>query len=292
MCAAVPGRSRIHFTTRPRPRRARPFRASGQPLHGPACASLRVRPGAGREAFCRRPREGFAYCNARACACDASPCPAKPAHGGALARVLRHPCAAARRGSQSQGRHKTPRQVSTVAIPLLRWTSRQGRKLASDAPDPRPRRFCTRSNGVSAHDEAILVEVEARPARLAAQNPAGHVARPALAHVRVAQRSRALAVIRRFRAAGFRSSAGQQLAGRGMTPVPARVHRASTPPAGASQDPDPGYLPPPPRQPLPPAMQPTGPMPDQDHPPGEPHHLPDDPVAVPDEGGSSRRTAP
>ena len=270
---------------------ARPTRrASGRPLRGLHGLPCTGRPDAERGAFCKRPCEGFAYCNPRIGVRGASPCPAKAAQGGALARVLRHPCAAARRGSPKPRPAQTPRQVPPLQSPCCNGPPRQGRKLASDAPDPRPRRFCTRSNGVSAHDEAILVAI--RPARLTAQHPAGHVAPLALAHARVTQRSRALTVIRQSRAAGFRPSPGRQPAGRGMTPIPARAHRASAPSAGMSQDPDPGYLPPPPRQPLPPAMQPTGPMPDQDHPPGEPHHLPDDPVAVPEEDGSSRRTPP
>lgn len=76
-----------------------------------------------------------------------------------------------------------------------------------------------------------------------------------------------------------------------MKPLsPARTPRASVPPTGMNQNPDPEFFPPPPKQPLPPAMQPTGPMPDQDQPPLGPHHLPDDPVAVPDEADALRWT--
>jgi len=86
-------------------------------------------------AFCNRECDGYAKCKALPRREQASPCSAKAARtrglgtcleteqrGGASRIHLK-----AKVGKDNQGR------FPTIAIPLLQWFPRQGRKLASDA---------------------------------------------------------------------------------------------------------------------------------------------------------------
>lgn len=268
--------------------RANPWRGRVAGPHIASAPSQRVRASKAR-AFCKRECDGFANCMVAGARRRASPCRARAGRLGKAGTCLEGNGPAARRGS------KKPRPAQDTKAGFHRSTppvamDPQGKDASSHRthPDPRPRRPCTRSNGVSAHGEAILVEI--RPARFPTQFQfAEHLERLALTFDRFPRRPGAFAV-RPF-ATGLGPSSRQQRR-RGINPLSsARTPSASAPPATMSHDPE--FFPPPPKQPLPPAKQPTGPMPDQDQPPGEPHHLPDDPVAVPDEGDLlrwSRRT--
>ena len=215
------------------------------------------------------------FFRSRASRCCASATAAK----GVGTRLETKPAAACRGSSKPRPAQDTKAGFHRCNPPVA--MDPQGKDANSHRThlDPRPRCFSIARNGVSAHDEATLVEI--RPARFAAQF-AKHLERLAFAFDLPAQRSGA------FTVGPFATDLGpspRQQRRRGMNRLSsARTPGASVPFPSMIYDPEPDFLPPAPKQPLPPAKQPTGPMPDQDHPPGEPHHMPEDPVAVPDEG--------